>query len=161
MKNKLMTIAVLLTVMMAMTGIAAAVDEETDPVRFLGQITDENGIGIPNIPVQITKEFIIMGIHFTVKWEDTTDANGNYETPYNAYFLEFLRSGHYKLFLNGNLAGEKDLVNADFTFDKKEWIIPYYHYEWDVQVPEFSTIAIPIVSVIGMLFVFQKRKKTT
>ena len=122
MKNKLMTIAVLLTVMMAMTGIAAAVDEETDPVRFLGQITDENGIGIPNIPVQITKEFIIMGIHFTVKWEDTTDANGNYETPYNAYFLEFLRSGHYKLFLNGNLAGEKDLVNADFTFDKKEWI---------------------------------------
>ncbi len=51
-----------------------------------------------------------------------------------------------------------DAVGADCTTKKAIAFVPPSH---DVthQVPEFSTIAIPIVSILGLLFFFNRRKR--
>lgn len=168
MRNELIVIGGILVIMLTMAGIAAAEglpdvlpDPDDDPQRIYGTITDANGdpIGIGHT-VEIKKDH--NGLWHSINGSRDTDANGNYDTGY----VKMLALGYgwpsdnYRMYLDGNLVATTTVHNKDWVWESPIWQFKF-SYRWDVQIPEFPTIAIPIVSVIGMLFILQNKKKRT
>ena len=158
-RSVMLAAILLLSAMVVFAGTAAADDEEVDPIRFDGYITDANGDGIEGADVTIEKwtRFYCCPPHFG-DWHrrdmgsDTTNATGYYMTPYKKIAV---RPGHYRMLLDGNVVEEKDLLRDDFDWDRR---FHWTHHDWNYQIPEFATIAIPAVALLG-LFAFYRRKQ--
>jgi hypothetical protein len=97
----------------------------------------------------------------------------------------YITSGYYKMYIT-RLGGGRELIGEKLiglTSDAPQYDDPgetqypngdgwftwvpgtyptecYYIYDWQKQgeIPEFSTIAIPIASILGLLFFFNRRK---
>ncbi len=68
-------------------------------------------------------------------------------TPGGIYYL--------KIKGNGYLPDFNDPARPDLSFVAEDAVIPIYV---DVQIPEFPTIAMPIISALGIVFLMSRRK---
>ena len=146
--------------------------EEEDPIRFNGTITDANGNPYSGLDIEIKKENGPMGTNWISVGTATTDANGYYETVYGSRDYYPLALGddkldNYRMYINGNLVDERYLDGDDWVFDgtsieeiKGHYVTVWkYSYQWTYQIPEFATIAIPVAAVLGLLFFFNHSKR--
>lgn len=132
---------------------------EDDPVKFKGTIVLEDG-PLVNTPVIIAKwldDWAGPGwYYYPGGSEATTDSTGFYETGW----ADFSPDGHFGMFVNQGgsfeLLDEKDLTEDMFT--ERPERENYWVYRWDYMIPEFATMAIPVVSILGLLFLFNHRK---
>ena len=165
-----MAIVMSIAMLMAMAGTAMAVDimdgedecDDDDPIRFNGTITTADGPWA-NKWVGIAKWRC--GLHgldwYTPKlgqWKVQTNSDGYYQTEY----APWRRPGHFGLFVSETgtvgsweLLEERVLVMNDYTHDGGL----YWTYQgWDHQIPEFATIALPALSVLGLFMFFNRRR---
>ena len=63
------------------------------------------------------------------------------------------------MFIDGEEVDERYIDN--WTYDDKKWFITYWSYRWDYQypIPEFTNIAIPAAAMLGLLFIFNHRRR--
>ena len=144
----------MLAVMVVMIGITAA---EEDPWKIYGTITDANNNPLAGQIVEIQKD---NGGQWHSLGLQTTDALGNYDTGYK-YFILWgwgLPNDNYRMYLNGNLVATSTIQLSDWVWDEPKWKLRF-SYQWNSQIPEFPTVALPIVAVLGLVFFFQKTKK--
>ena len=135
--------------------------DDDDPIRFNGTITMADGPWA-NKHVCIAKwRWGLDGLDWYSpkfgQWKVQTDGDGYYLTHY----APWLRPGHFGLFVSETgaagtweLLEELDLVRSDYEWDGGlRWT-----YIWDYEIPEFATIAIPAIAVLGLFLFFNKRK---
>ena len=156
MRKEMIAIMVVSAMMLTMTGIAAA---EDDPIIIHGTITDANGDPVNGISVEILK-------NNGGNWDSMGGAvNTNSVGNYNTFDLHLdatqTRNDSYRMKVGGNLVDERRIEGNDWIcgFPNQPGCLFTYSYRWNYSIPEFSTIAIPVISVIGLLFVFQNKKK--
>jgi hypothetical protein len=155
-----------LSAMVAVIGTAAASPRKW-PVNFEGTITDSYGKPV-SANVQITGKGHTWSAH-------TNPATGFFRTKEGHVFTP--KAGRYVMLVSGesDTRHTKDVANwmRDDTASPGESETRYladndfkYRYceyvcAWDRNpepIPEFSTIAIPIASILGLLFFFNRRK---
>ncbi|HUV81646.1 MAG TPA: PEF-CTERM sorting domain-containing protein [archaeon] len=134
-----------------------------DPIRFSGTIYNPDGTPFANRCVTIARYNDGDFWYMDILSEAATDNNGFYQTDYAPWDSVFVTNeGHYGLYLRdncgvgagGSLIDERDLTYVDFTTDNSiDW-----DYEWNIGIPEFTTMAMPVIAVIGLMFLFQRRK---
>ena len=155
---------IVLSAMVVFAGTAAAEgfppdDPEADPNKICGYITDGSGNSIGDgHTVEIKKDH--GGQWHLIGGTLTTDANGYYDTGYVKMVLLGYGwpSDNYRMYLDGNLVATTTVENSDWAYDGWDgWWILFSHH-WDHQIPEFATIAIPAIAVLGLFLFFNKRK---
>lgn len=135
-----------------------------DPVNFTGTIIMGDGPWA-NKNVMIGKWNDSSGNweYYQPPSEATTDRDGNYETG----LAGFTPDGHFGMFVKersdnwrlGHLIEEKDLTVDNFTEigdNTDHWS---YDGGWDYEIPEFATIAIPAVALLGLFALFRRKQK--
>ena len=152
-KTTLLIVGLVVLSMMVVFATPAMADEDPegvsdDPIKFYGTILDGGSAWAGTVTIQ--KSF---GSMWWTVGSDATDSSGDYETAYKHVFT---KSGTYRMKLNGNVVEETYLAAGDFTWEgRKNW-----SKEWDYgEIPEFSTIALPVASILGLLFFFNYRKR--
>lgn len=170
---------VLLSAVVVLTGTAAAASRW--PIQFEGTI---QGVAA-GTDVKIGRTVSDASYTYTQMWSGKTDENGKFITEKSVFRDKkypggaskephYTTSGYYKLYIGGTpdegkFIGIRDGIDYD---DPEEVKDPYgfiwhgnddcyYIYDWHKQgeIPEFSTIAIPIASILGLLFLFNRRKQ--
>jgi hypothetical protein len=150
---------IVLSAMVVFVGTAAA---ERYPVKFYGWLKDENGDPVPDG----TKVAIALQDRYW--WTATTrGGNGYYEVKKRYLGADIRTLRKYSIYINDYYAEDKWLIASQrgyshFTFHPYSLFCNcYWSYQWDrggYVIPEFSTIAIPIASILGLLFFFNRRK---
>ncbi len=173
MKNKMLTIAALFAVMVAMTGIAAASAVDVDPstpanplphpldgstktypVQFTAMVAGERYINVTNIGLTSVKIYgdeipggltVPAGGSASILWTPSS-------TPVDNLNLDVTTS------TGGEVTIETCLVSggADCGTSGK---IDFGTASQQFDIPEFSTIALPVAGALGLIFFFQQRKK--
>lgn len=167
----LMVVLMALSVIVVFTGVAAGA--EMYRIMFEGDIR-EDGIGVYPANVEITRTDPDTGKVYT--WSGKTDIDGHYSTPKKQYLGNGNRAGTYVLKVENPLKiakiGPKDNIEVERFIEYNEFIFIeddgyecncYLLCHWDYnsyeqEIPEFSTIALPIASILGLLFFFNSRK---
>ncbi|KAF5430965.1 hypothetical protein C5S36_11710 [Candidatus Methanophagaceae archaeon] len=135
-------------------------DPEADPNKIYGYITDGSGNSIgAGHTVEIRKDH--GGQWHLIGGTLTTDDYGYYDTGY----VKMLLSGYgwpsdnYRMYLDGNLVATTTVENSDWDYDGRIgwWLL--FSYGWNHQIPEFATIAIPAIAVLGLFLFFNRRKQ--
>lgn len=142
----------------AMMCVSPVLATSSEYIKFYGNITDSNGDPMPGVEVEIKKED---GLIWNCIGKDTTDGNGYYEIGYEHLGLLYVegKDDTYRMYIDGNEVQTQYI--DDWVLDEvtgiliKKW---YYSYEWNAEIPEFSTIAIPAAMVIGLVFFMQRRR---
>ena len=151
----------LLSAMVVVIGTVAAMRE---PAMFYGWLTDANGNPVPagtNVNIVLLDKYW---------WNTTTDGSGYYEvmerycvTSTDCSAPNICVEQTYHMYIDGVYAGFRQLIAShtgpsDFIWHPDSPC--YWSYQWNrhIQIPEFSTIAIPIISILGLLFFFNRRK---
>ena len=163
---KIKTIAVLLVAglvvlaaMVVFAGTAAAQEEGDDPIKFYGTITDGDGNPYVGHTVEIKKKSVWPFNWWSVG-TDVTDSNGSYEIGYTCVAF---KKDTYKMFIDGEEVDERYIEN--WTYDGYSgttyyWIARWsYRWDYQYQIPEFKSIAIPAAAILGLLFIFNHRKR--
>ena len=159
-----------LSVLVVFTGIVAA-DAEEDPFRIYGTVLDASGDPQVGCEVKIEKQHDLFGTQVWVTLEGwpplgeinmITDPNGYYSTGWcfvlggggiQGYGLPL---DNYRMYLDGTLVEEKSLTDPGMWEDTHTI---FWKHQWDYQIPEFATIAMPVASILGLLFFFKHRKR--
>ena len=137
---------VLLSAMVVLVGTAAAT--ERYPIKFGGYLTDAEGKNLYPAHVQITRGNII--------WPADTNSDGSYVTLCIQDTESDSKAGQYDMYIDGEHVQTRDIGANEFAKDGPCcWICQWNRH---AQIPEFSTIAIPIISILGLLFFFNRRK---
>jgi hypothetical protein len=151
--RSIMLVAILLlSAMVVFAGTAASCTDKG--IRFYGYITDADGNGIEDANVEIERWTwrYSKGWHWLSMGSNVfTDNTGYYETPYKWVWGK----GHYQMKVDGNVVGEKDLTCQDFD---RDGCLRWSH-RWDYQIPEFATIAIPIIAILGLVAFYRRKQK--
>ena len=71
-----------------------------------------------------------------------------YRTPYD----------NYRMYINGELVDERYISIDDWEISIKNFTI-YWKYQWSYEIPEFTTIAVPIAAIFGLILLFNHRKR--
>ena len=141
----------LLLAMVVFAGTAAAgpsVSEEED-VRFKGAITNAADEGVSDAKVQIEKR---KGSEWKNMGKDATDDKGHCKTSYKKIVN---RQGRYRLIVDGEVVDKKCLKEDDFN---DNGVYRWTYRNPDCQIPEFATVAIPAIALLGLV-AFHRRKK--
>ena len=168
MRNKIITI---LAILVAMTGIASA--EYTDTFGFTCQGNEGNGgeclkasFDKTKTQIDATAKSLDSGKCYQIRYE-SSDLTTYYLGPHFSTepYSEALNSLHdpvpvwtpgtwkVKLMKGGETtSGGCTNSNIELTSLKVTVDVP-------VDIPEFSTIALPIAAVIGLVFFFQHKKR--
>ena len=160
-RSVMLAAILLLSAMVVFAGTAAAEYQ----VEIYGDVTYPDGSGVQGVQVEITKE---LGSYGSGNWESvgvtTTDETGYYtmtsrwyDPIENGVIEDGYVVGKYCIYIGGQLA-EEDFIYRwqwDGGLCKKYW-----SYRWDqtTDIPEFATIAIPAIALLG-LFAFSRRKQ--
>jgi len=154
---------VVLAAMVVFAGTAAAQEEDEDPFRIYGTITDADGNPYVGHEVVIKKENVCWGgpwrpLKAPLGWgyKPITNDTGYYSTgwcfPVQGYGNPI---DNYRMYIDGNLVAERHIGFDDWD---KQWCI-FWSHRWDYQIPEFATIAIPAVAVLGLFLFYSHRKR--
>jgi len=142
---------VVFSAMVVFAGTAAAQEEGDDPkIKFYGTITDGDGNPYGGHEVEIKKK--AKGLWRSMG-TDVTDSNGDYEIGYTAVAY---KKDTYRMYIDGTQVAEQYI--DDWTYDGWWWVT-HWSYRWDYQIPEFATIAIPAVAVLGLFLFYSHRKR--
>ena len=93
---------------------------------------------------------------------DNLDVSGDYNIPPTDYFLAFGKNDIYRLSINGAEVDIRTIEEGDWTFDTLQMGIDHWSCQWNYdsnQIPEFTTISIPVAAILGLLFFFSYRKR--
>jgi len=177
---KIKTITVLLVaglvVLAAMVVFAGTAAAEEDPYRITisGYINDTSGNGIPNVKVEITKE---LGRNNSGRWEsvgvNTTDGNGYYNITSRRWYYPLRGDGfvwgNYRMYLDDQMVEEKYIPMCWPLKSKGDcWTLEseirkiwkrHWSHQWNYEIPEFATIAIPAVAILGLFLFYSHRKR--
>ena len=138
--------------------------EGNDPVQFYGTIYNQDGSGPMADKYVLVCRYILPIIQNTYDdncyyyqgiSETTTASDGKYQTG----FAVFPPEGLFGLWTKGTsgqwiLLDNRQLTQADFKdLGELNW-----NYNWNFPIPEFQTIVMPIIAVIGLMFMFQRQK---
>jgi len=142
---------VAISTMAVFVSTAAAQEEGDDPkIKFYGTITDAEGNPYVGHTVEIKKKS--RGLWRSMG-TDVTDSNGSYEIGYTRVLY---KKDTYKMYIDGKEVDTRYIDN--WTYDG--WcFITKWSYRWDYQIPEFTNIAIPAAAMLGLLFIFNHRKR--
>ncbi|RLI00080.1 hypothetical protein DRO38_06985 [Candidatus Bathyarchaeota archaeon] len=165
-KMKIKTIGVLLiaglVVLLAMMVFAAPASAcEIEFVKFNGTITYPDGSGVEGVTVEIKKQSF-WPFKWTSMGSNVTNSSGYYEIGRKCgYTFVCYRNDTYRMFIDGNLVGEQYI--DDWKYDRGgncscfTW--SFWSYQWNYQIPEFATIAIPAVAILGLFLFYSHRKR--
>jgi len=144
---------VAISTMAVFVSTATAQEEGDDPkIKFYGTITDAEGNPYVGHTVEIKKKSLGL---WRSMGTDVTDSNGSYEIGYT--YVVF-KNDTYRMYIDGKEVDERYIDN--WTYDGKEKrFITKWSYRWDYQIPEFTNIAIPAAAMLGLLFIFNHRKR--
>ena len=154
---------------------------DEDPVRFNGTLTIE-GSPWANKWVKIYRwneqleRWQSPCFPVGCKWKAQTNDTGYFQTKYS-WWIPFLTDPTYSPWPNGTfglvvsetgLPGSwtsleaRDLARTDFILDDTTGVcvdVYWWTYTWNYPIPEFSTIALPAVAVLGLFLYFNRRKQ--
>ena len=176
----LMVGLVLLSAMVVVIGTVAATS--LWPIQFEGTI---EGVA-ENIPVRIERTVTDGSYTYTQAWNGMTNSAGYFITGKAVFSDEkytpvdeeppYPTSAYYQLYIN-EVPGERKFICVSNGPAAMSGVLPheevdpddgfvyhgptdcYYIYNWKTwEIPEFSTIAIPVASILGLLFFFNRRK---
>jgi len=178
--SALMVGLVLLSAMVVLTGTVAATSWW--PVQFEGTIEGVAENTVVNIERTVSDG---RGYTYTQMWNGSTDSKGYFITEPAAAFSdkdytpknaepEYTTSAYYQLYI-GEVPDERKFIGVSGGpeyYDSPPEVRQasgfvyhgpgdcYYIYNWEKhgEIPEFSTIVIPIASILGLLFFFNRRK---
>ena len=163
-KTTLMIVGlVVLSAMVVFAGTAAAQEEEVDPIKFIGYITDANDDAYGS-NVEFKKDH--GGVWLSVGTSTIDSITGYYGTEYKILWpwIYGWRWDNYQMWVDGVMVDER-YIGSQFVGDEYYWEDDYLgwyvwvHHDWDYEIPEFTTIAIPAASILGLLFFFNHRKR--
>lgn len=140
----------LLSAMVVFAGTAAA-----ENIKFYGNVTYTNGDPYDGT-VEITK--YAFGMWRSMGTCDTDPSTGAYMIGYTFVWYE-QRNDTYRVYIDGVMVEETLIDYDDWQYDGWCWV-RHFSYEWDhqMEIPEFATIAIPAIALLG-LFAFHRRKQ--
>ena len=159
-RKVLMPLAVVFIVVVAMGITMVDADEPQLGIRFEGEITGVAGV----VTVGIQKD--IGGGNWREIGTSDADSDGYYYIPgpdHTWYKDVANKNGVYALYINGEKVAEEEMSDGEWTDESwslgllwsSKWNTNYQNSE----IPEFATIAIPSVSILGLLFFFNHRKR--
>jgi hypothetical protein len=160
-----------LSVLVVFTGAVAGLEQ--DPFKIEGIIRGADGNPVGGCDVTIQKQHSLVDGVPEEKWDPlvglalpgtlvqmTTDSAGYYCTGW-CLVLDYTGGGYgdpvdnYKMYLDGVPVDEREI-----TFDMwDDTNTIFWKYQWNHQIPEFATIAMPVASILGLLFFFNHRKR--
>jgi hypothetical protein len=163
----LMVGLLLLSAMVVLVGTAAAANRWE--IQFEGTI---EGVGA-GVLVEIERT----EGGYTQTWSNETDSTGYFKTDkvvfYPVSVPHYPTSAFYQLYIGGVPAEGRSIgipydswevgatgeFHGPYMFTWYGGDDCYYIYNWKTEyIPEFSTIAIPVASILGLLFFFNRRK---
>jgi len=148
---------VAISTMVVFVCTAAAQEEEEDPFMIYGYITDAEGNPLQGYEVIIKKQ---QG----GKWRElkgwpgymsTTNESGYYSTGWCSLLLYGNPCDNYRMYINGELVDERYIGRDDW---EKSGIF-FWKYQWSYEIPEFTTVAVPIAAIFGLILLFNHRKR--
>ena len=152
---------VVLATMVVFAGTAAAEEEDEDPFKIYGTITDANGNPYVEHEVVIKKENVCWGGPWRplkgLGYKPITNDTGYYSTGWCFPVLQGYGNpiDNYRMYIDGNLVAERHIGFDDWD---DHWTLCWKH-RWNHQIPEFATIAIPAVAVLGLFLFYSHRKR--
>ena len=155
-----------LSVLLVFTATVAAETDE-DPFMIYGTILDANGDPVVGCDVEIRKEDDLSGATWVPlvglsEYQPITDSDGYYSTGWCYVLGDGASQGYgfpmdnYRMYLGGSFVAEKDLTNMALWEINN---IVFWKHQWNYQIPEFATIAMPTASILGLLLFFRHRKR--
>ncbi|OEU49050.1 MAG: hypothetical protein BA871_03305 [Desulfuromonadales bacterium C00003096] len=151
-KSMMIAAILLLSTIAVFTGTAAG-RECSEGFGFHGYITDADGTGISDVNVEIEKMWPVCDV---LIWSARTNATGYYETEH----IWVWPRGHYQMKVDGNVVDEKDLAWCDFEKGDGCYCCCWdEYYQWDYQIPEFTTMAIPAIALLGLVAFYRRKKE--
>jgi hypothetical protein len=152
---------VLFSAMVVFAGTAAAQEEEVDPIKFIGYVTDANDDAYGS-NVEFKKDH--GGDWLSVGTSTIDSTTGYYETEYKILWPRIygIRLDNYQMWVDGVMVDERYIGSQFFGAEyywENDWYWWKVHHDWDYQIPEFATIAIPAIAVLGLFLFFNKRKQ--
>ena len=153
---------VVLAAMVVFAGTAAAQEGDEDPFKIYGTITDADGNPYVGHKVIIKKQHNKWGREVWrplkgLGYKPITNDTGYYSTGWCFPVLQGYGNpiDNYRMYIDGNLVAERHIGFDDWD---KKWIV-FWSHRWDYQIPEFATIAIPAVVVLGLFLFYNHRKR--
>ena len=153
---------VVLSIMAVFSSPASAC--EVNFVKFYGTITDTDGDPYVGHEVEIQKQ-----CSWPIQWRSmgsaVTDSNGYYEIGRNVrgYTFVFNENNTYRMLIDNNQVAQQYINDWDYDYGGRCRCISwsFWSYQWDCQmIPEFSTIALPVASILGLMLFFNYRKRS-
>jgi len=154
----IVALAVGLLLSMVLSVVMVVVDEDGEPIAgaevnvtcgghtqtdFTGKVVDEDGEPIAGAEVNVT-----CGGHTQT---DFTDSDGNYGVD----FTGTCSAGH----IVNVTATDQGRTGSSSGKIKDYHVVQIADRDVTTPIPEFSTIAIPVASILGLLFFFNHRKR--
>ena len=136
--------------------------EDMDDPAWYGTITNaDTGDVMSGLKVELFKEKWLLPGYWKVG-EDTTDSSGEYLIVRHKLMI---LKGHYAMRISDG--STREIYERDIgTFVSGDWIWGdpvkcMWNCPWSqtTDIPEFATIALPVASILGLLFFFNHRKR--
>ncbi len=131
-----------------------------------GHITDANGNPLQGYEVIIKKQHNLSGeeVWYELKgsgYMSITNESGYYSTGWCNPADYGMPWDNYRMYINGELVDERYIgmgdweisINNSTVYWKYQW-----NYQWNYEIPEFTTIAVPIAAIFGLILLFNHRK---
>ena len=155
MLSVVLTAMLLLSAMLVFADTAAAGSK----VRVEGQITDTSSNGVSGLNVEIERYYKTYTEQWVSLGTNITNATGGYNIPSSGYKEVYPgRAGTYRLKIGGTVVETKELTKDDWSKEmlgcNTRWVCV-----WNYQIPEFTTIAIPIVAILGLVAFYRRKQK--
>ena len=138
------------------------------PNRFMiyGHITDAEGNPLQGYEVIIKKQHNLSGEEVWCElkglsgYMNITNESGYYSTGWcNPISQKYGNPcDNYRMYINGELVDERYIDMGDWEISMNNSTV-YWKYQWSYEIPEFTTIAVPIAAIFGLILLFNHRKR--
>ncbi|MCW7080867.1 MAG: hypothetical protein OCU16_07210 [Candidatus Methanospirare jalkutatii] len=155
---------VAISTMAVFVSTVAADEEEEDPFMIYGYITDAEGNPLQGYEVIIKKQHNLLGkevwreLKGLSGYMNITNESGYYSTGWCFPLLQGygVPWDNYSMYINGELVDKRYIGIKDW---EKSGRCIFWKYQWSYEIPEFTTIAVPIAAIFGLILLFNHRKR--
>ena len=132
-----------------------------------GHITDANGNPLQGYEVIIKKQHNLSGeeVWYELKgsgYMSITNESGYYSTGWCRWSRGYRPPyDNYRMYINGELVDERYIGMDDWETSINNFTVCWkyqWNYQWNYEIPEFTTIAVPIAAIFGLILLFNHRK---